>query len=126
MLNENIRRNALLKVHPPADDFYPGLPYAVPCHSFNEKELINMNKLRKMVFAGLLSVSVLASVAPTMAKVNEYEGQHRSVASHNVLGDPSQWGIEGDPSQWGFKGDPSQWGIEGDPSQWGISDPFLK
>ncbi len=85
-----------------------------------------MNKLRKMVFAGLLSVSVLASVAPTMAKVNEYEGQHRSVASQNILGDPSQWGIEGDPSQWGFKGDPSQWGIEGDHSQWGISDPFLK
>lgn len=103
-----------------------------------------MNKLHKMVFAGLLSVSVLASVAPTMAKVNEYEGQHRSVASQNVLGDPSQWGVEGDPSQWGIEkvneyegqhravagqnvlGDPSQWLVAGDPSQWGISDPFLK
>lgn len=94
-----------------------------------------MNKLRKMVFAGLLSVSVLASVAPTMAKVNEYEGQHRSVASQNVLGDPSQWGIEKVNEYEGqhravagqnVLGDPSQWGIEGDPSQWGISDPFLK
>lgn len=101
-----------------------------------------MNKLRKLVFAGLLSVSVLASVAPTMAKVNEYEGQHRSVAAQNVLGDPSQWS-KGDPSQWGVKkvneyegqhrstvgqdvlGDPSQWDM-GDPSQWGVSDPFWK
>lgn len=88
-----------------------------------------MKKMHKIAVVAMLTVSAFSAAAPAAAKVNEYEGQHRSVANHSFLGDPSQWGIEkvneyegqhhtapanveGDPSQWGVAGDPSQWGIE--------------
>ena len=47
-----------------------------------------MNKFRSTVILALLLIAILvATVAPAAAKVNEYEGQHITVA-----GDPSQWG----------------------------------
>jgi uncharacterized protein YggE len=47
-----------------------------------------MNKFRTTVVLALLLITILvATVAPAAAKINEYEGQHVTVA-----GDPSQWG----------------------------------
>ncbi len=79
-----------------------------------------MNRFRKLTLAAVFGALALLSVTSAAAKVNEYEGQHRS--AHRA-GDPTQW-LHGDPSQWGLTGDPSQWGLAGDPSQWGVaSDP---
>lgn len=48
-----------------------------------------MNKLQKTILAVSLAIVILvATVVPAVAKVNEYEGQHRIAAE----GDPSQWG----------------------------------
>jgi hypothetical protein len=66
-----------------------------------------MNRFRKLTLAAVFGALALLSVTPAAAKVNEYEGQHRSAQR---AGDPSQWGLAGDPSQWELAGDPSQWG----------------
>jgi hypothetical protein len=86
-----------------------------------------MNRVRKFTIAVAFGAMALLSVMPAAAKVNEYEGQHRSAhragdPTQWLQGDPSQWGLDGDPTQW-LQGDPSQWGLDGDPTQWLQGDP---
>jgi hypothetical protein len=70
----------------------PCILYALTVN-INTKEATAMNKFRSiLIMALLLTILLVAAVAPAAAKVNEYEGQHSVIQP--VEGDPSQWVAE--------------------------------